>query len=138
LATSTSALEGNKALVADFLRVFSKGDVAGVVERLHPDGSWWVSGTIEGMSGTYTRAQLETLLQGVKTVYKQGALAITPTAMIAEGNRVAVEAESFAELLNGRVYRNLYHFLFEIDDNKIKRVKEYMDTEHAYATFVAP
>jgi len=138
LATSASTPEANKSLVADFLRVFSRGDVAGVVERLHPDGSWWVSGTMQGLSGTYTRAQLETLLQGVKSVYKQGALAITPTAMTAEGNRVAVEAESFAELLNGRVYRNLYHFLFEIDGSKIKRVKEYMDTEHAYATFLAP
>ena len=138
MATSANALEANKSLVAEFLRLFSLGDVAGVVERLHPDGTWWVSGTMKGLSGTYTRAQLETLLQGVKTVYKQGALAITPTAMTAEGNRVAVEAESFAELLNGRVYRNLYHFLFEIDGDKIRRVKEYMDTGHAYATFLAP
>jgi uncharacterized protein len=135
---ATDTLESHKALVADFLRTFSRGDVAGVVERMRPDATWWVSGTMAGLSGTYTRDQLQSLLQQVKTVYKQGALAITPLAMTAEGARVAVEAESFAELTNGRVYRNRYHFLFELADGKIASVREYMDTGHAYATFLAP
>jgi ketosteroid isomerase-like protein len=138
LAAPTGPLEANKALVADFLRVFSQGDVPGVVARMTPDATWWVSGTMKGLSGTYTRDQLEVLLNGVKTVYKQGALLITPSAMTAEGQRVAVEADSFAELLNGRVYRNRYHFLIELAGDKVAKVREYMDTEHAYATFLAP
>ncbi len=56
---------------------------------------------------------------------------------IAQGDKVAVEAESFAELVNGKVYQNKYHFLFEIRDGQIYRVKEYMDTMHAYQTFYA-
>jgi ketosteroid isomerase-like protein len=138
LATSAGPLEANKALVADFLRVFSQGDVAGVVARMTPDATWWVSGTMQGLSGTYTRDQLAELLKGVKALYKQGALQITPSAMTAEGQRVAVEAESFAELLNGRVYKNRYHLLIEIAGDRIAKVREYMDTQHAYATFLAP
>ena len=129
--------EINKALVTDFLAVFSQGDVPGIAERLHADATWWVSGRMEGLSGTYTKEQMVKLLEGVTQIYKQGALRITPTSMIAENNRVAVEAESYAELNNGRVYNNIYHFLFEIADGKILRVREYMDTQHAYATFLA-
>lgn len=135
---SIHAAADNKQIVREFLEVFSSGDVAGILERLHPDATWWVSGTMAGLSDTYTRQQLGVLLQGVTAVYKKGALLITPTSLVGEGNRVAVEAESFAELNNGRVYNNFYHFLFKIADGKILRVKEYMDTQHAFDTFLKP
>src|SRR6266702_1003612 len=134
--TSEQALHAaNKALVADFMATFSRGDVEGVLERMAEGATWWVSGTLEGMSGTYGRAEFGRLLGGVKTVYKAGALQLTPTSMIAEGPFVAVEAESYAQLHNGRVYSNRYHLLLEIRDGKVLRVKEYMDTQHAFATF---
>jgi hypothetical protein len=119
------------------MEVFSTGDVEGILACLHEDATYWVSGSIPGMSDTYDKQRLGGLLGGVTTVYKGGALRISPTSMIGEGDKVAVEAESFAELLNGRVYKNQYHFLFEVADGKILRVKEYMDTQHAYDTFVA-
>ena len=124
-----------KALVADFLDTFSQGDVPGVLARMHDDGTWWVSGSIEGMSGTYGKQTLGALLEGAKAAYRTGALRITPLSMIAEGNFVAVEAESYAELLTGRIYNNSYHFLFELRDGLILRVREYMDTIHARDTF---
>ena len=137
--TSDEALHAaNKALVADFMATFSRGDVEGVLERMAEGATWWVSGTIEGMSGTYGRAEFGRLLEGVKTVYKAGALQLTPRSMIAEGPFVAVEAESYAQLHNGRVYSNRYHLLLEIRDGKVLRVKEYMDTQHAFATFMVP
>ncbi|MES2261721.1 MAG: nuclear transport factor 2 family protein [Pseudomonadota bacterium] len=135
---ASTPIAENKEIVREFLSVFSRGDVAGIVERLHPDATWWVSGTMPGLSDTYSRQQMGELLKGVTTVYKLGALRITPLSMIAEGSMVAVEAESYAELNNGRVYNNFYHFLFEIADGKILRVKEYMDTQHAYDTFLKP
>ena len=77
------------------------------------------------------------LLKQVTGVYKKRALQITPSAMLCEGNRVAVEAESYAELNNGKVYNNLDHFVFEIEGGTIKSIKEYMDTQHVQDTFVA-
>ena len=35
----------------------------------------------------------------------------------------------------GTFYENSYHFLFIIEDGKVKRMKEYMDTYHAKVTF---
>ena len=125
-----------KQVVAEFLKAFSAGDIPGVASLLHEDATWWVSGRIDGLSGSYSRQQLVTLLTGVKDLYVQGALRITPQSMIAEGGRVAVEADSLAELKNGRIYNNQYHFLFEIEQGKVRRVKEYMDTLHARDTFI--
>ena len=128
----------NKAIVGDFLATFSRGDVAGVLQRMADDATWWVSGTIEGMSGTYEKKTFGALLEGVKAVYKTGALQLRPKSMVAEASFVAVEASSYAELSNGRIYNNQYHLLFEICDGKVLRVREYMDTQHAHAIFFSP
>jgi ketosteroid isomerase-like protein len=129
---------GNKGVVKEFLATFSRGDVPGVLERMADGATWWVSGSIAGMSGTYEKDRFGELLRGVKAIYKSGALQLTPTAMVAENAFVAVEAESYAQLTNGRVYQNQYHLLFEIQSGLVLRVREYMDTQHAYAIFFAP
>jgi ketosteroid isomerase-like protein len=53
----------------------------------------------------------------------------------AEGDRVAVEAEAYGELRNGKIYNNTYHFLFLFRDGKIFRAKEYNDSKHAADIF---
>lgn len=127
----------NKQLVAQFLAVFSTGKVKEIGALMHDQADWWVAGTVEGISGTHSKAQMLALLEQVTSVYKRGALKITASSMIAEGSRVAVEAESFAELHNGRVYNNFCHFVFEIEDGRIRSIKEYLDTRHVAETFLA-
>ncbi len=48
---------------------------------------------------------------------------------------MAVGVESWGELGNGRVYNNEYHFLMTIRDGKIREVREYLDTQHVFATW---
>ncbi len=127
--------EANKALVTRFLAAFSKGDVDGLVAMMSDDATWWVSGRIDGLSGTYPRDQFAELVRGAKAAYKTGALQITPCSMVAEGDKVAVEAESYAEMLSGAVYNNLYHLLFTVRSGQITSVREYMDTLHAKQVF---
>ncbi|HEX8419662.1 MAG TPA: nuclear transport factor 2 family protein [Sphingomonas sp.] len=122
-------------IVTDFFATFSRGDVDGVLARMTDDATWWVSGRIEGMSGTNSKQALGELLRQVKPLYKGGALSITPLAFTVDGDRVAVEAESHAELANGGVYANQYHFLIELSDGLIRRVREYSDTQHMLETF---
>ena len=130
--TDTAA---NKALVKRFFETFSTGNVPAIIAAMAPDGTWWVSGKLDGMSGSYTAAGLAPLLEGANAGYKARALKITPTGMIAEGDKVAVEASGFAELLDGRAYDCQYHFLVTVRGGKIGDVKEYMDTQHAKETF---
>ena len=51
--------------------------------------------------------------------------------MTAEGDRVAVEAESRGVHASGLPYNNYYHFLFRFRDGELVRLTEYMDTELA-------
>lgn len=119
----------NKQIVTDFLHKFSAGDHAGALELMAEDGTWWVAGSMP-ISGTRTKAEFQQLLAGVGKMI-DGPLTISPYAMTAEGERVAVEATSSAEHVNGKSYRNEYHFLFVLKDGKISQVKEYLDTMHA-------
>jgi ketosteroid isomerase-like protein len=124
-----------KAIVRAFFEAFSRGDIDAVLGGMTDDATWWVAGQIEGMSGTNTKQQLGALLHHVKPLYRSGALTITPSAMIAEGESVAVEAESYAELVSGGVYANQYHFLIKLRDGLVQSVREYSDTHHMAQTF---
>ena len=126
----------NKAIVARLFEIFSSGDVPALLDAMAEDSSWWVSGRLEGLSGRYDKASFGPLVLGAKAIYKPGGLVITPTAMIAEGDKVAVEAEGVAELLNGGSYLPHYHFLVTVREGKIVEVREYMDTQHAKDTFM--
>jgi ketosteroid isomerase-like protein len=96
-----------------------------------------VSGRLEGMSGSYDKAGFGKLIGGVADVYVS-PLRITPISTVAEGDKVAVEADSYAELKDGRVYDPRCHFLFEVaPDGRIATVHEYLDTKHAYDIFFA-
>ena len=128
-------LEQSKKTVEEFLATFSAGDIEGIREALTDDATWWVQGSLDGLSGTYTKQQMIDLLPNFKNIYTNGALELKPTGMIAEGDLVAVEAQGHAELTNGRVYQSLYHFLFEVRGDKVAGVKEYLDTHHAHAIF---
>jgi ketosteroid isomerase-like protein len=58
--------------------------------------------------------------------------------VIAEGDKVAIEAESSGDLKNGRKYRQRYHFKLELRDGKISAVREYLDTHHVWDVWVRP
>ena len=127
----------NKALIEAYFKDYSTGDISRIGSYLHEHLSYWIAGSTPGISGTYTKPEMLALLQQVTGVYKQGALHIWPVSMIGEGELLAVEAEATAELHNGRVYHNYYHFLFEIEGDRIKRIREYFDTQHVVDTFIA-
>lgn len=135
---ATTVEEQNKELVASFMEVFSTGEVDKILSYLSDSATWWVAGNLEGISGTKNKKEFGEMLTGLSALTVTGAIKLTPLAWTAEGDRVAVETESYSELRNGRVYNNLYHFVFEVRDGKIQRIKEFLDTEHTRAVFLAP
>jgi ketosteroid isomerase-like protein len=135
-ATTVSIEEKNKELVAEFMKVFSAGDVDKILSFLSPTATWWVAGTIDGISGSKNKQEFGEMLSSLSSTSKNGAIALKPLAWTAEGERVAVETESYAELENGRTYNNLYHFVFVIKNGEIESIKEFLDTEHTRAVFL--
>jgi uncharacterized protein len=55
--------------------------------------------------------------------------------MIAEADRVAVQADSYAEMKNGKIYDNAYHFVFTFQNGKISEVLEYCCTYTVFEVF---
>jgi ketosteroid isomerase-like protein len=131
--TTSTETEASRATVLKFLEVFSSGDVPAILDMMTDDATWWVAGTIP-LSGTKDRKGFGEMLSGVSDTCK-GPIKLTPHGVTAEGERVAVETESYAELNNGRIYNNQYHFLFRVRDGKIAEVKEYLDTMHTNDIF---
>ena len=131
--TTTTETEANRQTVLKFLEVFSTGDVDAILAMMDDSATWWVAGTIP-LSGTKSKQEFGEMLAGVASTCN-GPITLTPHGVTAQGERVAVETESYAELKNGRVYNNQYHFLFVARDGKILAVKEYLDTMHTNDVF---
>jgi ketosteroid isomerase-like protein len=58
-------------------------------------------------------------------------------SIIGEGDIVAAEAETDAEMLNGRRYNNAYHLAFTMRDGKFAEVREYSCSHLAQSCFGA-
>ena len=80
------------------------------------------------ISGTFSKAQIREASGRIFEAFPKG-ISFRILAMTAEGERVAVEAESQGEHVSGKLYTNQYHFLFEFRDGLVVCLKEYMDTE---------
>jgi ketosteroid isomerase-like protein len=123
------SIEDNKQVVIAFFDNVTAGNAAGFLGALADDATWWVPGHMP-ISGTMSKEDLVAAL-GRLGPKIDGGMRLTPTAITAEGDRVAVEAESYAKMKSGKIYQNTYHFLFIVRGGKIQSAKEYMDTIHA-------
>ncbi|MFT4517708.1 MAG: ketosteroid isomerase-like protein [Halioglobus sp.] len=117
----------NKAIVTKFFQAMNDGDVAYIVNAYAEDGHLQTMGNTL-ISGTYTKEQVTASAGGIFEVFPKG-LKFVALDMVADGDKVAVEATSEGEHISGQIYSNEYHFLFEFRDGKLLKLKEYMDTE---------
>ena len=130
-----SKIHKNKALVEKFLEAFSESRFDDALELMDDEGSWWVAGSTD-ISGTYSKEEFRALAKGVAGGTKAG-IRLSATSMIAESDKVAVEAVSDGETLEGKRYLNQYHFLFAFQNGKFVSVREYMDPMHVREVFGA-
>ena len=129
--------EKNKQIVGQFFERFSAADVAGALDLVDAAVVWRAMGR-EGrlpMSGEMDRQAIGGLIENVKAAFPDG-MKLTPTGWTAEGDRVAVEIESYAVKTNGTVYNNFYHFMVIVSDGRITAIREYLDTLHVKKVFI--
>jgi len=102
------------------------------------DATWRIPGKKEltPTAGVYTKERIGRLFRRMLDNLT-GGLRMTVLSSIAEGDRVALEVTSSGDLKNGRLYRQEYHFIMEFRDGKISAVREYLDTQHAHAVWIA-
>ncbi len=127
--------EDNKRLARELLAASAVHDGAKFEALMHPDATYWVIGQkhLFPVSGEKTRAEICAYM-ATPTIFTGGVQSTIHT-LTAEGDRVAVESTFVGTLGNGRIYRNVYHYLMWFRDGKILRVKEYLDTQAAVEFF---
>jgi len=130
--------EENRKVADRLFACLTAGDVAGALATMTDDVTWVAAGRRELLpaAGTYTKERLARLFNAMLGRL-QGGLRMTLKGAVAEGDKLALEAESYGELTNGRIYNQHYHFLIEFRDGKICAVREYLDTQHAHAVWYA-
>ena len=126
-------LEANKAVVLAFWKAFSESRFDDALAMLTDNATWQVMGNTS-ISKRYSKAEFAQLVSGVADSAEQG-IRVTGTLLTAEGDRVAMEADSYGPMKSGKVYNNQYHFLHILRGGKIETVREYLDTEHVTAIF---
>ena len=127
--------EANKRAALALLQASGKHDGPAFAALMHPEATYWTLGKphLFTYCGEKSREQIcaymaspSIFVDGVETTFGD---------VTAEGNRVAVEAQTRGVLPDGRVYTNMYHYLFTFRDGLVWQVKEYLDTQSAAEFF---
>jgi uncharacterized protein len=128
--------DDNRKLASEFFTLLSASNIAGALDMMSEEATWWISGKPELLpaAGIHNKEQITRILHNMIGQMRNG-LRMTVKSMIAADNKVAVEVEGYGELRNGRVYNNEYHFVMTIRVGQISEVREYLDTQHVFATW---
>jgi ketosteroid isomerase-like protein len=122
-------VQENKQAVLDFCAHFKKADVVELLGSMSEDAIWRIMGKPHLLAGAgpKSKADMKRIWGNLFGVMKEG-LEMTVIGLIGEGDKVAAEIRSHADLNDGRVYENEYHMLFTFRRGQIVDVKEYADT----------
>jgi ketosteroid isomerase-like protein len=122
-------LQENKQAVLEFCAHFKNAAIADILNTMSGDATWWILGKphLFSAAGTKSKADMERIWGSLFGHVRNG-LEMSVIGMVAEGDKVAAEIRSHADLTDGRVYENQYHMLFTLRQGKIVEVKEYADT----------
>jgi ketosteroid isomerase-like protein len=118
--------EQNKQVVRKFIEAFSDGNAEAAKTCLAPDAV-----TIAKGFGKLSGVRPYEIIVATTGAFKQlipTGLRPTFLSIVAEGDRVAVEFEGDATLVNGERYCNQYCMVFTLQQGKIKTVNEYYCT----------
>ena len=130
--------EQNRQLALTVLADFCARRIDAATARMSEAFTWTLMRRCEGAvaSNQYVRSDLADLAKISESTMPEG-LTMTVTGSAADLDRVAIEAESNGRFIDGRIYSNVYHFLFEIQDGQVSAIREYMDTAYAAEMFEA-
>jgi len=119
----------SRRLALDLMDDINHADTERILALYADDAVVWTPGSMP-FSGLHQRSELRPLVEGILGMFPDG-LHIEIHGVTAQGERVAIEAESHARTASGKQYNNHYHFLVIVRNGKIAELKEYMDTQHA-------
>lgn len=121
--------EEKKDLVKQTWGAFTKGDIKAAFANMSDNVSWLVPGTTPNVAGLKKgKDEILKFMSGVGTVFPEG-LQTEIRRTYCDGDTVVVELTNRGKVANGKFYENEYCFVFELEDGKIRRIREYVDTQ---------
>jgi ketosteroid isomerase-like protein len=122
-------IESNKELVLNTWKAFAKGDIKAAFANMSDEVSWLIPGALPNLSGM--RRGKSGILDFARQAAKMfpGGLVSEIRRVYGDGDTVLVEMTNRGKLFNGKDYENEYCFVFEVEAGKIRRVREYVDTQ---------
>ena len=125
-------LAANKDIARRFFQAFQQGDIDATMALFAPSATYWMP-TVRKEFGMQ---EFESGLRWIQSRLRSG-IRFKFGEIVAEGSKVCIMAESFAETLEGRPFNNLYHIYFQIENGRIVYAREYNDTAHVFSTLRA-
>lgn len=133
----------NKQLVMTAWRAFATRDPDRVRAVFTPDAEWLApahNATALALDGTHHLVGRERIVRFLTSEFETVFVAdvtIDFRGVYADGDSdtVIVEERMQATLANGGHYDNDYCFIFEMENGRIRRVREYMDTQRGAEWF---
>jgi len=123
--------EQNKEMVKATWTAFGKGDIKTAFANMADNVSWLIPGNIPGTSGVKRgKDEILKFMSGIGTVFPEG-LQSEITRAHATDDAVILELTNRGKVSNGKFYENEYCFVFELEGGKIRRIREYVDTQKA-------
>ncbi len=123
-------VEQNKTLVTQTWDALVKGDIKAAFENVSDEVSWLIPGNLPVSGLKKGKPGVLEFLRGAAKLFPNG-LKSEIRRVYCEGNVVVVELVNRGKLGNGRDYENEYCFIYEIEGGKIRRIREYVDTQKA-------
>jgi uncharacterized protein len=122
--------EKNEKLVRSFFETLSTGDLERLRPMLHEDATWTVMAT--GIPGAGQKKGrnviIDEFLAPVRGIFEDGDPKVSIVNLISKGPLVAAETRGVGRLKSGKPYNNVYSWMIEIEADKIRALREYMDS----------
>ncbi|MEA3133130.1 MAG: uncharacterized protein QOG17_976 [Gammaproteobacteria bacterium] len=129
------SIEKNKRTIEKYFEAVNRGDKDAILEFLTDDFVFKGMGRHpDWMRYQWGREAFADAPRDMSTKMKK-PIVMNLRGMIAEDDRVAVQADSYAEMNNGKLYDNAYHFVFTFENDKIRSVLEYCCTYTVFDVF---
>jgi ketosteroid isomerase-like protein len=130
-------IEQNKQVVMDWFDAVNRGDEDAILAMTTDDfGFMTMARAPEWLLYHWTRHEFAKVPSTMSQVLT-APIQLKINDVTAEGERVAVEAETDSLMLNGKRYNNAYHFVFKVRDGKLYEVREYSCSHLAQTCFGA-
>ena len=134
-AVRRMSIEKNKRTIENYFEAVNRGDKDAILEFLTDDFVFKGMGRHpDWMRYQWGREAFADAPRDMSTKMKK-PIVMNLRGMIAEDDRVAVQADSYAEMNNGKLYDNAYHFVFTFENDKIRSVLEYCCTYTVFDVF---